>query len=373
MMASLGTAAATKSTTATTADPVQIVRCRTEDRARVMTFIDEHWSRGHVLAKDERLIDWQHGDPDDRQHCNWLLATRGSAIVGIIGYIPTRIYSRVSTPGRRVTWVALWKVLPEAGTGMGLQLLKAVERFEASDAVGVLGLNPTHPPMYRALGFKTGELRHFIAAAPGVSSFAVLEVPAESKIPSFRSGSAILSLWPETMIDTEVDALDRSLPAAGLNAGIKTARFFLNRYKNHPHYRYQVFSVRAAPGENEARGLLATRIAEANGKRVLRVIDFAGDESLFAQLGTALSDLATKAGAEYVDCWQHGMSEQTLLRLGMIEVKSVPGLVASNFFEPFAAKNGRIEFAMKGFDGLHYVTMRGDGDQDRPNRLGNGR
>ena len=37
--------------------------CGKPDVEALMRFIDEHWSRGHVLSWHQALMDWQHFDP----------------------------------------------------------------------------------------------------------------------------------------------------------------------------------------------------------------------------------------------------------------------------------------------------------------------
>jgi hypothetical protein len=348
----------------TEATAITIERCKALDLHEVMSFIDEHWSRGHVLAHDRELMMWQHGDPADTEHLNWLLARKGSEILGIIGYIPMRIYRTSLEKGQRVVWVALWKVRPEGGTGLGLRLLNSISRFEPCDAIGVLGLNPTHPPMYRALGFNTGELNHWIAVNSRVTTFSILGVPSGWHPPVPKAGETKLVPWSK--FDSRAWARLNEGGLGWLNRGIKSSQFFESRYVRHPRYDYDVFALVL---QDELKGLLATRVASASAGCILRLVDFMGDERAFAELGTALGERMLTVNAEYLDLWESGFSPETLSRLGLVLVRDVDGLVAPNYFEPFLAKNGRIEFAMKGFSNLPYLVMRGDGDQDRPNRL----
>jgi len=338
---------------------VVISRCLEGELEQVMGFIDVHWSKRHVLARDRALMCWQHGDPDGNGCMNWLVARNNSELLGIIGYVPSRIYSGLSSVGNRVVWVALWKVRPEAGAGLGLRLLKSIEHFEPHDCLGILGLNSQHLPMYRALGFRTGELRQSFAVNSCVDAFKILQLPSSWRPPGLKPGATKLVPWLG-----EHEFLANSSRKGWMNARIKNERYFERRYLKHPTYSYEVYKLILS---GEEGGLLALRRATARDRSVLRIIDFMGDPNAFAQMGTALGKLLTELDVEYVDIWDDGLPVEFLRRLGMETARGVEGLVVPNYFEPFLPENGRIEFAMKGFEGLDYLVMRGDGDQDRPN------
>jgi hypothetical protein len=236
-----------------------------------------------------------------------------------------------------------------------------VTHFEAGDAVGVLGLNPTHPPMYRALGYRTGELTQWLAVASGKNVYGLpqelLPRPETLPLPVLHKGEAGFSPW------TGAEHLSM---VGWMNGEFKTAEYFSNRYLKHPIYKYLVFTIRL--GESNC-GLIAMRMARALQKNVLRIVDFAGEPQALAKIGTALTDLMSSLHVEYVDIWENGPLSEALIGLGMAKVSSLPGLVAPNFFEPFVAKTGKIEFAVKGFENLDYAILRGDGDQDRPSKI----
>lgn len=335
---------------------IEISRCPAARAHDVMAFIDQHWSKGHILARDSEFMSWQHGDNENKNELNWLIATKGSEILGIIGYIPFRIFSGAVKDGRRVVWVALWKVRGDAEAGVGIRLLKAIERWELCDALGVLGLNPAHPPLYRKLGFQTGELTHFMGVHQNKKDIKIIKHPENWSKPVLLGGDARLKKFDLS--------LNESINEKNwFNQGIKNDQYFLNRYVRHPKYKYLVYRV--VIGE-QICGTIAFRIATVGAEKVLRIIDFSGTSESFGRLGTAFSELLEENESEYIDLWSHGLGDEVIKQLGMIEVQKCDGLVVPNYFEPFVQKNGKIAFALKGFENLNYLVMRGDGDQDRP-------
>jgi hypothetical protein len=122
-------------------------------------------------------------------------------------------------------------------------------------------------------------------------------------------------------------------------------------------------------GENHRPALIATRVAEHENARALRIVDFAGDPHALAHCGSALAALMIEERAEYADFWQTGFPEEALLSAGLAPVATDGPLIVPNYFEPFLAQNGKILCAIKAAPSAPLMIFRADGDQDRPNRL----
>ena len=322
-----------------------------------MAFIDRHWSAGHILARDRALMDFQHGDPDDRDHYNWLIAEDNGEMVGILGYIPTRIYD-AALDGQCFVWLTLWCVRPDMrGSAVGLRLLRAFEKVEPNSGVGVLGVNPEHPPMYRALGYRVGELAHHVLFS-NIMTTKLANRPEGWIAPKMSKGSARLDKVTASRLP-EIVADERAVP-------YKTAAYFSNRYLGHPIYRYDVFAVVIS---GKPRALLAARVAEHDGARALRIVDYAGPSEVLAACGPALLDLIVERGAEYADLWEYGLEPDDLADCGFARVAADGDLIVPNYFEPFVRQNQRIEFAIRAPERLPVRIFRGDGDQDRPSTM----
>src|SRR5450755_612216 len=245
---------------------IEIRRCRPEEIRELMQFLDSHWQSGHVLAASQALMDWQHRAADG--HYNYLLAWSEGQILGVLGYIPSARFDPQLTD-RNVVWLALWKVRDDCGApGLGLRLLNALSRVEAHAAIAVTGINLTHPPMYRALGYRVDELSQYFLVNPDKPQTLIQASGHWKACPPAGVGT--------TFTEVQVGQLDALQDQAVFDdvLPVKTPTYFRNRFLGHPFYRYRVFHLRSQTG---GAGLLALRVAEHEGRKVLRIVDFAGD------------------------------------------------------------------------------------------------
>jgi hypothetical protein len=323
-----------------------------------MAFIDRHWQPGHALARSRALLDWQHGTPDGS--LDYLVAMRDKDVLGVLGYIVSRRFDPALS-AENALWLALWKVRDDAGVaGLGLRMLGSLARDESHVTMAVSGIHAALLPMYRALGYQTGELRRFYVTNPAQPR-ALLEAPPGARLPVPCAGQSRLVEMGRAELESESPmAIARDI------ANPKTPRYFASRFLDHPFYRYRVFRV---AGPSHGPGLLATRVARHLDARALRVVDFAGDPAAIASMGSAIGDLMHEEGAEYADFWQLGLGAEQLEAAGFCELDPDGAVVLPNYFEPFLKKNGRILYALRTKTGRPAVICRADGDQDRPSLL----
>lgn len=336
---------------------VEIRQCREVDVPAVMAFLDAHWAKGHVLSTHRALMDWQHASRTVAAAYNWMIAIDAGGVEGVLGFVPTAHFDPALAE-RPFTWLALWKIRPAPENhGLGLQLLQALGRQSGGGAIGVLGINPAHPPMYRALGYQVGALEHsFVCAADREPT--LIAAPPAYTWPTPRPGVA-------SFVQLDVEALG-ALRVTSTRVPSKTPQYFANRYLAHPVYHYKVFGIRL---QDTVVALVATRVATHASARVLRLVDFVGDEAGLAESGSAMGRLLADQQCEYADLWQWGLQTTTLERCGFRRVPGDGTVIVPNYFEPFLQKNARIEFAVKGIGDAALALFRGDGDQDRPNRI----
>jgi hypothetical protein len=334
---------------------IDIRRCGNGDMTEVMTFIDRHWRKGHVLATNRRLMDWQHKEEDGSY--NYLLAREGDELLAVLGYIPTRRFDP-ALKDSNMLWLALWKTRDDIKVaGLGLRLLQALGRVEPHCAMGVSGINPAHPPMYTSLGYQVKKLRQYYFTHPGVPLSLVSAKTSGKNWPLPRKGNAVLAEMKTG------DLLTLRWKAQATPQ--KTPMYFGHRFLDHPFYRYRVFLISCAGNQ----GLIATRVAIHRNAAALRIVDFSGDINVLAQSGSAFHRLMQEESAEYADFWHCGLPDGVLEAAGFEYLDPDGPVTAPNYFEPFLAKNGRILCAVKSKTTAPILVFRADGDQDRPNAL----
>lgn len=332
---------------------ITISRCGAQDIAQVMAFIGTHWQKNHVLSTHRALMDWQHRAADGGYHYLW--ARRGETLLGVLGYIPTRQFD-AACAGPETVWLALWKIRDDAAApGLGLRMLGALAKLYPGATWGVNGINPDHPPMYRALGYRSIALSQHYLTHPTLAP-QMVTAPRHTA----RPGGAVFHPMDAAALATITWPVSNTWP-------IKTPTYFVQRFLQHPFYTYQVWGVE---WQGRIQALLATRIAEHEGARMVRVVDFSGVASVMAECGAAFEKLLVDTGAEALDFWQYGMDESFLAAAGFGRVDPADTqAVVPNYFEPFLARNTRILSVIKPPPAASVLVCRADGDQDRPNRL----
>jgi hypothetical protein len=344
---------------------IDVRRCRYDEIPHVMDFIHRHWQSSHALAVSRELMNWQHGAADGS--CDYLIAVRGpNEILGVLGYIASRRFDPALV-AHNVMWLALWKVLEAAGVaGLGLRMLNVLVKLDPHITLGVNGINAAHPPMYKALRFQTGELKRYYVTSPG-ASFKLLQTPKGgsegllNKLPVPLSGRSRFT----EMTAEDLAALDSSQIAVNA-ANPKSPAYFATRFLRHPFYRYRVFLIE---GPDHGPALLASRIAQHESARALRIVDFAGDPAAIASMGSAIKALLQEEGAEFADFWELGLPDEYFASAGFTLLDPDGPVVLPAYFEPFNARNGRMLYALRTSAPGPAVICRADGDQDRPNRL----
>jgi len=340
---------------------VSIGRCTAGEIEDVVRFIDTHWKKGHPLATCRTLLDWQHRDADGAGYSFVVARRRADGdLLGILGYIPTRRFDP-SLTGANVVWLTTWKARADAGVaGLGLQLLQHLAAIEPHCAMGAIFPSPAMTPLFRALGYRVGELQHYVRPneAAGTTRIAT-GMPQASGTTTTDSRIDVRRLaGDEDFTALRLTGREPSIPR-------KTPEYFRRRYARHPHYRYIVLALLdgGAPA-----GLLAARTASHAGARALRIVDFTGSPDLLARAGAPIQRLLEEFGAEYADVYNTGIDRVVFERAGFTRVDPDGHTIVPDHFEPFELRNERLWTALKGLrPGDNPILFKGDSDRDRPN------
>ncbi len=328
--------------------------CRDDDLEAVMAFIDQHWRKGHVLTTSRNLMDWQYRQAGDLY--NFILAYEGDDLLAVLGFIPMDRYD-AALQERAAVWLALWKLRSDVKVaGLGLRMLRFLERTYSTKTIAVNGINAAHPPMYQALGYRTGSLRHSYLFSPHIGTKLLAIVDPAIAVPLPQPGHAVMQEMDQQALQ-QLHCLDKYRT--------KSPAYFAARYLRHPFYRYQVHLI----SHGTLQALLATRVAHHGKAAALRIVDFMGDVNVIAQMGGCLANLMQQQDAEYVDFLNSGIPQGLLAQAGFAELDFDGPIIIPNRFEPFERKNHRVYFAIKNSDTSEPMIFRADGDQDRPNLL----
>ena len=247
--------------------------------------IDEEWRSGHVLARDEALLRWQHGRQHDPERLAVLVAEEEGRLLGMLGFIEFD----ACVGGERVPggWMTNWLVVPEArGRRLGLELVEAALGSQY-EFIGALAANSATEHILGRYGFEARAMHRWVR---------VFDVEALRKLLAGRPyPDEAWQAWARgqtqrlsTESGSEPQTSTVSDPAV---AACRDAAFLQWRYEQHPSFRYEVL--------RDSSGFAAYRIEEVRDSslKVMRIVDFLGGPGLAAKLAEA----AQAAGVVFSD------------------------------------------------------------------------
>ena len=335
---------------------IKIDFCQKKEIFKVQEFINDHWKKGHILAQNDILFKWLYKNKDGY---NFLIAKKNENIIGALGFIKNSHFDPVIT-NNDIIWLALWKVNEkEAPPGLGLILLKKLENINPNKTIAVLGINQDHPRIYKAINYDTGIMDHFYFTNPDIKNFRVLMNDKHKKLPTPKISSC--KLISKNILISDLDKIDYNYKSKNFS-NKKTAKYFINKYLNNPFYNYQLFHLQKTDAQI---ALIVLRVINIENSKIIRVIDFEGDESLISHAGDFFLKIIKKEKAEYIDFLQYGIQRKYFLRCGFELLNTHNDIIVPNYFEPFIQKNIPLLFSYK-FNNDKIRIFKGDGDQDRP-------
>lgn len=319
---------------------------RPEEAARVIDFINTHfdYKLPHINLPD--YFDYYFRSEDGLQ---FALAEIDGEIVAAAGYIRT---ARAVENG---IWVSVW-VAVKGHNGVGLELMNALPGLTGAAFVACNNIRAKTMAFYRFLGWTAERVPHYYRLAR-----------CESYRLAKADPSAILPVGGDLELDG-VHSVNR-LYGLGLPATSHTPNkdlwYLAHRYFDFPRQSYQMWSVSE---HGRLLAYLVTRVVEscADGPvKVLRVVDFIGEDSVLPRLGAAIDRLMEREGVEYADCYCWGIPAEVFAAAGFTERKEEDEVVIPNYLTPPVDFNTEYYFFTSRPEG--FTLFKADGDQDRPN------
>lgn len=343
--------------------------CTGNDINRVAHFLDTHWAKGHVLAHDRTLMDWQHHDKSKGRH-SFVIADRpdSTELDAILGFITTRQYD-ADLESQNTVWLTTWMVNPtiKAG-GLGMRIARFLQQHEPHALIGTVGNNQAVAPVYKALGYTIGELDRYVVINPTKKSFTLLS-GVEKPLPPETTPATVTVL---TSTDLARPAIQHLIEKTA--APHKSATYLKNRYLNHPRYQYSLLGIYKPSAPDAPIAIAVTRECTAapgsSPAIALRIVDWFGEDDAIPATGSAISTYIQNINAEYADFYVHGIHADAFAQGPWCPVNPDGTLIVPNYFEPFEQSNPRIRFAVRAQGELPTPTrlFKADADQDRPNQ-----
>jgi len=366
--------------------------CPLSRLAALQEFIDQHWKKGHVLARDAELLRWQYRNPHQADSLSVLIAEDGDEIAGMLGVI----FVGFAQAGQRLpgAMLAMWLArVEDRRGGLGLQLMQEL-RDQECPFIGVMGIATAALPIYRALRYSVVDRVPRLARVFSIGNFESLLsaetaglYTAETRAIWTATATAVTAgeLTGELSVDWTAEMASRwdhawqKHFAPRASGGWRDAAFLDWRYVNHPRFEYTI-RVAMDPGSDEITGLVVYRIVQIQNRpeRVLRIVEFLATESSGPRLAAEVLRVGTEQAVAFADFYCTSIpSGRWLEEVGFVREQQQP-VHLPTLFSPLDFRRGGMSAAFSvtaeiAPDSREYFRDRdfyftaGDGDQDRPN------
>ena len=321
------------------------------DTVNIMKFIHTYWKKNHILSRDKRLFLYEY---QNKSRINFVIAVDNkNNIYGVLGFIKSSDNGDI--------WAALWKAIKhESHPMLGIELLQHLRDSSSYNILTSIGLNTNTLSIYNYLGIYVNYLNQYIIINRNIQNFNILKV---DNIDSIKQINFIKNSQ-YTLIKIKEDELNFNFDSQEYIPH-KDKSYFIKRYFNHPIYKYDVYGIFK---EKILTSVIVTREIAVENSRILRIMDYLGDENEITYISKNLYQIVLNNGYEYVDFMCKGFDDKNLVKAGFtkIDIES-DKIVAPNYFAPFVQKNIKINFYADTKDVDKLRICKADGDQDRPN------
>lgn len=328
---------------------VTIRRAVKEDIPNIMCFMDEHWKKGNILAKNREFFEWQFVDGDQLNMFIGIDEESGN-IYGMIGAV---VYSKRKNPDISG---CTWQVIKSRNPRLGLELADYMAAQLGVRYNFGAGLSQKSVKINQVLGCVITDMDHYYRLADR-EDYKIARVVNKIKPVAEETGYSlehIYSVEEMRQIITEEALAERILS--------KDYGYIKKRYFEHPVYHYDIWKIVDEKGES--RSVLITRDETMQDRRICKIIDHYGRMEDLGKITAALDQLIQERGYEFVDVYSYGIPTEIYEQAGLIRCDADSANIIPNYFHPFVQENISLKMVKPGIGGLK--LFRGDGDQDRP-------
>ena len=319
----------------------------------IVDFINRHFDMQLPLVNRPEFYDFYFAGPAGGAP-QFAVAEQDGEYLSAAGYIPAG-----QAPGADA-WVSIW-VAAKGHNGVGLQLMDALPGLLGARVLACNNIRANTCVLYEFLGWTAERLPHYYRLGrPGPSGWALA-------MPGDAAETAPLPVGGDLALEPVAD--EAALAALGLPETPHTPRkdlwYLTRRYFRFPYFRYDLWAVREG---GRLLAYLVTRTvtaAETGCVPVLRLVDFIGPDAVLPRLGAALDALLRQTRAEYLDCYNAGISAEIWRAAGLRERLPGDGVIIPNYLTPPLRDNTEYYYFTNRPE--NFVLFKADGDQDRPN------
>lgn len=335
--------------------------CKIEEIDEVISFIDNYWQKNHILTESKKLLDWQHYDEKNSRY-NFVIAKsrKTGEIHGLIGFILSSIYdNEIKTP---IRWGAIWKIREDVAVkGLGLALKGYMEIMVPVQYIGGVGLSKYSKAIDTKLGEKMGKLSQYYIANPDIKEFELIGNPEFPDTVSMELDKKkhFLTLSEKEFCETAYSIEKYIMP-------YKSIKYYVNRYYRHPIYDYGFIGICDDTGMIAVFVYRKCMVGSCAG---IFIVDYIGSPVAIAGCYNLFLNFLRNENAEHISFPCSGMQDIWLRQAGF-KLREDSDVVLPVYYEPFVRSNVDLDYHFwTNNDFSDEIIVKGDADQDRPNRL----
>lgn len=323
------------------------------DIDKIMTFINDYWKSGHILSRNRELFEYEF--LKENGEVNFLMAIdkeRGT-LEGVIGFLETAYNQEVTD-----VWTSIWKVKAGNMLFLGSELQRRLEDKNGIRYVIGVGDNPQTSAriLKKKFGRNVVKMKHYYILSD-CEQFYIAKVVHRDPIYNKRN------INKEFFEITSIQQLESVFNFHTCRDYVpqKNSLYYEKRFFEHTIYNYKMFAI---GDDNCAGAFFVVRDQKYNDRKVLRVVDYYGDENLIEDMGIWLKEKIDTENYEYADFFCYGFEDKYFVNGGFSLLREDDDNIIPDYFSPFERRNVDI---LCDYPDVDIRICKADGDQDRPN------
>lgn len=319
---------------------------------QIMTFIEDNWKKGHILARDRNFFEYEFLEEDGTVNVLIAIDREKQTIEAMQGIL------KASRDKEHLDiWGSCWKVLPDNLPMLGFEVWnQCTIQTGARHQLGIGGNpNTAKTVLERMLRAKLVRMKHYYLLNDAKEQFQIAKIVKRETVQK----SSTLQFMVERIQDEK--QLVSCYPEIDNPEVVpyKDTWYLTKKYFRHPIYRYEVYRI---VDQGKTCAVFVIRIQEHETGRVARLVEYVGNRTAIANAGSFFINYLKEKDCEYIDFYQYGFEEQSLLAAGFVERTQEDENIIPNYFHPFVREN--VDILIQLVEGAVYC--KADGDQDRP-------
>jgi hypothetical protein len=322
-----------------------------DDIDKLMDAFKNHWHKNHILGHNK---DYFHYIYDYKENIfNIVIAEEQSTkeILGYLCFVKTNLLDSCDLD------LIYLKAVEDKGAYIGIKLILYLIKNVNHNIVFSIGVRPTILSFYEKLKFFVGKTDHYYRILDK-NEYKIAKIVNKNILQITDSGWNInlINNFDDFESKVDVSLFKKSRPYKDLN-------YFRHRYFSYPIYKYMIYSIYKETEKNIPAFLICREVKMFESK-IIRIVDFIGEEMYFSYIASSLQKLLDINNYEFIDCYCCGMSENTMNKAGLIKLTDSDPNIIPNLFQPYVCKNHDLYYFTSNKESFR--LFRGDSNQDQP-------